>query len=153
MEKTKKTPSKSVEKCKKSTIIIISAASLAVIGVLITLALMLGWFGDSDTATKVGYSETNKKDFWEASYTLLDGRLEKEFRAGDGKTLVIQFSTESGEMDLMVYDKATGNAFVDDMPTYFKCVGNGSYEIPFSEDVVVRLDAREHEGSFFMKAE
>ena len=152
MEKTKKIPSKTVWKCKKKTILIISAVAVA-LATLLTLALSLGWFAPSDGATKEGYSETNKKDLWEASYTLLDGTVEKEFRAEGGKTLKIEFETTSGEMDLMVYDKDTGYAYIDDMPTNFVCVGNGVYEIPFSVDVVVRLVAREHSGRFSIKAE
>ena len=152
MEKTKKIPSKPVGKCKKKIIIAVSATAVALI-TLLTLALTLGWFAPADGATKEGYSETNKKDLWEASYTLLDGTLEKEFRAEGGKTLTIEFETTSGEMDLMVYDKDTGYAYIDDMPTNFVCVGNGVYEIPFSVDVVVKLTAREHEGRFYVKAE
>ena len=152
MEKTKKIPSKPVGKCKKKIIIAVSATAVALI-TLLTLALTLGWFSPSDGATKEGYSETNKKDLWEASYTLLDGTLEKEFRAEGGKTLTIEFETTSGEMDLMVYDKDTRYAYIDEMPTNFVCVGNGVYEIPFSVDVVVKLTAREHEGRFYVKAE
>ena len=156
MEKTKKIPSKSVKSCKKKTIIIISVSAFAILATLLALAIALGWFnnpGDLDGVTKRDYVETNKKDFWEASYSYVDGRMEKTFRAdGDERTLTLQFETVNGEMDLMVYDKETGYAFVGDVPTYYQCVGNGEYTITFSEDVVVRLDAREHEGRFHIEA-
>ena len=156
MEKTKKIPSKTVKSCKKKTIIIISVSVFATLAALLALAFALGWFNnlaDFDGATKRGYVQTNKKDFWEASYSYVDGRMEKTFKAdGDERTLTLEFETLNGEMDLMIYDKETGYAFVGDVPTYYQCVGNGEYTITFSEDVVVRLDAREHEGRFLIKA-
>lgn len=131
------------------------APVLSLLVCLLFSALSLGSCRSNDDdngVTKVGYSETQKDNLWVASYDRLDGRLEKTFKASAKRTLVIEFETESGEMDLLVYEKDSGNAVdVDGMQMQYKCVGNGSYEIPISEDVVVRLDARDHDGRFSME--
>lgn len=155
MEKTKKSTKKTANYKKIIIISAISAVALTLV-VLLILALTLGWFKsyDNGDAEKEGFSESQTDTVWDASYARLHGRLEKEFSASAEKTLVIEFETVSGEIDLMVYEKDSGNAlYIDDMQTYYQCVGNGSYEIPFSEDVVVRLDAREHEGRYSIRVE
>lgn len=149
MKKTKKNLKKTDKKSNFLAIIIPVAALAVSLITLLILAISLGWFGVKDGVIKEGFSEKQSEVLWEASYTRLDGRLEKEFSADSEKTLVIDFETVSGEMDILIYEKDSGYALdIDGMQTYYQCVGNGSYEIPFSEDIVVRLDAREHSGRY-----
>ena len=151
MKKTKKNPQKAPNK-KKIIIISSICATAAVLLTLLILALSLGWFApktDENGVTKLDYTETNTDTKWEASYAYLDGRMKKEFKAnGQSQTLIIEFETDKGEMDLMVYDKQTGVALDN---VNHKNVGNGSFEFTFTKDAIVRLQAREHRGRFSIR--
>ena len=159
MKKTKKNIKKAVNNNKLYTLIISITASFVALVTLLTLALSLGWLGnpvvDDDGVARLDYSETSTSDEWEASYAYLDGRMKKEFSIGKvSKSLVLEFETESGEMNVMVYDKATGVAIkYNGSPFYFDNVGNASYRVTVSSDVVVRLDAEEHRGRFSIRVE
>lgn len=159
MKKTKKKIEKAVNNNKLYTLIISITASFVALVTLLTLAISLGWLGtpvvDEDGVKKLDYNEVNEADKWEASYAYLDGRMKKEFSVGDSaKRLVLDFETESGEMNVMVYDKATGVAIeYKGTPFYFDNVGNASYEVEITSDVVVRLSAAEHRGRFSIRVE
>ena len=158
MQKTKKNPKKALDNSKLYTIIISVVAAFVAVMTLITMSISLGWFSpvvDDNGVAKLDYNELNEADKWEASYVYLDGRMTKQFSAGIGtKTLILEFETESGDMNLMVYDKQTGVAIdYKGSPMYYNSVGNATYEVKFRSDVVVRLDAVEHRGRFSIRVE
>lgn len=140
----------------KKNRLIVSLVALVVVLTGIIIALILGGGNyepsDDSSATKVGFVTSETKNKWEASYERLDGRLEKTFKPdGDKTTLILEFSTDEGELDYYVFDE-NGEAREDE-DEYNEIVGNGSWTVEIDGEVTVRLEARNHKGSYSIRLE
>ena len=141
-------------KTKKSRIIFI-AAIIAACALALSVGIILNLVGvgsSYENATKVGYVGTETKAEWSASYSYLDGRLEKTFSPSGNKTvLLLEFGTDEGELDFAVFDENGEASYADG--ECFDIVGNGRWVVPIEGEVTVRLDAREHTGRFSITLE
>ena len=139
---------------KKNRIIIsLVAIIIVLVGIIIGIVLGGGIYNpSSSSATKVGFVSNETKTEWSASYVKLDGRLEKTFKPdGDKTTLILEFSTDDGELDYYVFDE-NGQADPNE-EEYNEVVGNGSWEVEIDGEVTVRLEARNHKGSYSIRLE
>lgn len=132
---------KNKTKSLKATVLIV----LAVI-VLITAANFLG-MGTMSSATYIGYVEHGGRQNWEASYTMLDGKLKHTIRPKDTqKILHIETVTEDGSISIEVTDK-DGKVILDE-----DNIETTRYDVNVSGRVVVHIEADKHKGSFSIKA-
>ena len=118
---------------------------LAVI-VLIVAVIFLG-MGTRRSATCIGYVEHSVGRSWEASYTMLDGKLKHTIRPKDTqKTLHIETVTEDGSISIEIIDK-DGNVIFDK-----DNIETTRYDVNVSGKVVVYIEADRHSGSFSIEA-
>lgn len=131
----------------KKSKIIFTVVALAIVAVAIAIILKMVLNPTDDSATKVGFSEKSSSTEWSATYSLLDGRLEKKFvSTNDKSTLVLEFSTDEGELDFFVFDSE--GYCSESEGECFEIVGNGQWTVEIDGEVTVRLDARNHKGSY-----
>lgn len=140
-------------KTKKSKIVfIVSILAVAAVAIVTALIIKSVFNPSTSSATKVGYVGTETKAEWSASYSYLDGRLEKTFSPSGNKTvLLLEFGTDEGELDFAVFDENGEASYADG--ECFDIVGNGRWVVPIEGEVTVRLDAREHTGRFSITLE
>ncbi len=140
-------------KTKRSKIIfVVTVLAACVVAIAAAFIIRAVFNPSTSSATKVGYVGKETKAEWSASYSYLDGRLEKKFSpSGDRTVLLLEFATEEGELDYAVFDK-NGEASYSD-GEFFENVGNGRWVVEIDEEVTVRLDAREHKGRFSITLE
>lgn len=132
---------KNKTKSLKATVLIV-----LVVIVLIAAANFLG-MSTMRSATCIGYVEHSGRRNWEASYTMLDGKLKHTIRPKDTqKTLHIETITENGSISIEIIDK-DGNVIFDE-----DNIETTRYDVNVSGKVVVYIEADKHKGSFNIEA-
>ena len=122
-------------KDKKSIIV------LVVIALAVLIATHCLGIGTIRHASRVGFVQHTGWRDWSASYTMLDGYLQRTIRP-EHDTLFIEVETKSGAIAIEIKD-ADGNIIFSesDMETT-------TFEIDVPEKIVIRVDAENHKGGF-----
>lgn len=122
-------------KNKKTVVIIIALA------VVVVVATHIFGIGTIRHASRVGFIQQTGWRDWSASYTLLDGYLQRTIRP-ESDTLLVEIETQSGAITIEMKD-ADGNVIFSESD-----IASSSFEVDVPEKVVIRVDADNHKGSF-----
>lgn len=123
--------------------------TLIIVGVALLLAIYAHFngFASTRTATRVGYVGNEGAKSWSATYTLLDGTMQRTLNLGSSSTLHIEAKTESGKISFKIKDKDGKLIFSKDD------VGNDSYDVTTNGKTTVIITADNHKGSFNISCE
>lgn len=103
--------------------------------------------GATRSSSGIGYLEHSGPQNWSADYLMLDGTIKHTIRPEpDQKALHIEVVTESGGISVEVTDKEGNTVFHEDH------MQSADYDVTISGNVVVRVDADKHKGSFSIEA-
>ncbi len=123
---------------------IFSILSFIVI-LLIALVIIRGILrlGTSSTfsGTRTGYSSEEDRGNWSANYHSINGTLRKKIDP-ETNMLSIQVETKSGTLTIEIMDKEDKEIFTA------TCDKTESFEVEVSEEVIVKIKAEHHSGSF-----
>lgn len=122
-------------------------AKSAILIIVIILAMIVAvrylCFGTFSSATRVGFIENGGLHGWSASYTLLDGKMERTIRTEtESATLTVDVKTESGSISIEIKDTA-GNVIFSETD-----IGTSQFTVDVQGKVKVVVTADAHKGSF-----
>lgn len=117
-------------------------AVIIIVAVLIVVFIGLKYFGFASTrsGTRIGFTEHVGLHDWSASYSLLNGSMEKAIFPNDD-ALDISVETISGTFSILIRN-------TDGIVFEKENIENESFSIPVSGRVVVRIKANNHKGNF-----
>ena len=122
-------------KNKKSVVIIV----VAVLAVLV-MNHVFG-IGTIRQATRVGFIQKTGWSDWSASYTTVDGYLQRTIRP-ENDTLLVEVETKSGTIAIEMKD-ADGNVIFSESD-----IATTSFEVDVPGKITIRVDADNHKGGF-----
>ncbi len=110
--------------------------------VLVAAVLVANYFGIGTmrSALRVGYSDTESRQSWSASYTLLSGWMRRTLYP-EGDVLQVEVKTDAGTLSMEMWDRE-GNLIFSQQDM------NGVYQVPAAGKVIVKITAQDHRGSF-----
>ena len=118
------------------------AVVIIVVAVLVILILThVFGLGTIRQATRVGFVQKAGWNDWSASYTTLDGYLQRTIRPEDN-TLLVEVETKSGNITIEMKDE-NGNVIFSETD-----IATSSFEVDVPKKVTIRVYADNHEGSF-----
>ncbi len=120
----------------------IKSVVIIVVGILAILIMTrIFGIGTIRSATRIGFIEKAGWSDWSASYTTLDGYLQRTIRPEDN-TLLVEVETKSGTIAIEIKD-ADGNVIFSETD-----ITTSSFEVDVSKKVTIRVKADNHKGSF-----
>lgn len=122
-------------KDKKSIVIFV----VAILAILI-LTHVFG-IGTIRQATRVGFIQKPGWSDWSATYTFLDGYLQRTIRP-ENDTLLVEVETQSGTISIEIKD-ASGNIIFSESD-----ITTSSFEVEVPDKITIRVEADNHKGSF-----
>lgn len=103
--------------------------------------------GTIRSAIRIGYDEHTGGQSWSASYTMLDGKMKRAIDLKDTQDMLhVEIVTEDGSISMEMKD-ADGNVIFDE-----NNIETSVFDVKASGNVVVRIEADQHKGSFSIEA-
>lgn len=114
---------------------------IVVIALVVFVAIYGFGMGTIRHASRVGFIQKAGWNDWSASYTSLDGYLQRTIRPEDD-TLLVEIETQSGTISIEMKD-SDGNVIFSESD-----IKTSSFEIDVPGKVIIRVDAENHKGGF-----
>lgn len=123
--------------------------TIIILGIALLLALYAHFngFASTRTATRIGYVGNEGSKSWSATYTLLDGTMQRTLNTDSSNILHIEAKTENGKISFKIKDKDGKLIFSKDD------VGSDSYDVTTNGKTTVIITADNHKGSFNISCE
>lgn len=112
---------------------------------VIVAAVCFGDIGSINSSTRMMYVESKGRSYWKAEYQYLNGFMQRTLWLEDDDGLHVFVETDEGDFSLKIID-ADGNVIYSE-----EKMGTKEFDVDVSGKVTIRIDAKEHEGSFSLE--
>jgi len=119
-----------------------------IIGIVLMIAAIVGMtymFHGSATigsGNRMMFVSSEGRSYWSATYQYFDGFQQRTLWRDEADSLEVSIITDEGQLDIKITDDEGNVIFKEtDLQT-------GSFSIPVSERITIRVDAVKHKGSF-----
>lgn len=114
---------------------------LLVVAIIVVVRLFVPSYTSVRSCTRIGYIGKENKHQWSGSYQSLNGTMTKKLKP-ENDTLTVTIETESGDLSITIKDMEDQILFEETNLT------SGSHEIDVTGDVIIKITAAKHKGSF-----
>lgn len=133
-----KRPSKSHEKKDKKKII----GAILVIAVVAVLIYMFHGSATIGSGNRIMFISNEGRNYWSATYQYFDGFQQRTLIMEEVDALDVAVITDEGQLDIKITDEKENIIFEK------KDLETGSFSMPVSGYITIRVDATKHKGSF-----
>lgn len=112
-----------------------------IIAILVVIRFIAPSYTAIRSCTRIGYIGKENKHQWSGRYHSLNGTMTKRLNPNND-TLTVTVETESGDISLTIKD-------IEDQILFEETtLASGNYEIDVTGDVIIKITATKHKGSF-----
>ncbi len=111
-------------------------------GLLLPLGIYGGLRSEILTGTRIGYVSQGGRQEWSASYLRLNGTLRRRLFSPAGAAYELRVQTDQGTLSVAITDHDGATIFAQES------LASGVYDLTLPGTVWVRIEAKDHEGSF-----